>query len=131
MSRSALLQALILDVGALIAFDGRDRGVASYVQRARELNTPIIVPAGVIGQVWRHGSHQARLAALVGNSAVTVDALDEHRARAAGELCGRRQSSDVIDASVVLAAREHAGFVLTSDADDLARLDPGLDLVAV
>jgi hypothetical protein len=126
-----LLQALILDTGALIALESRDRRAAGYIQRAREIGAPIFIPAGVVAQAWRNGSRQARLAALLGSPDVTVDPLDSERARATGEFCGRRRASDVVDASVVLAAREHRGFVVTSDPDDLARLDSELDLVAL
>lgn len=38
-------------------------------------------------------------------------------------------TADVVDASVVLVARVVNGVAVTSDADDLRRLDPGIDLV--
>jgi hypothetical protein len=57
-----------------------------------------------------------------------VPALDEVLAEAVGVLCGRAGSSDVIDASVVLVARREGAVVVTSDVDDLRRLDPGLRL---
>ena len=53
------------------------------------------------------------------------------RARQAGQLCGVTGTSDVIDASVVLCAREHGHTVVTSDPDDLRRLDPKLDLIEI
>ena len=52
-------------------------------------------------------------------------------ARAAGQLCGARGTSDVVDASVVLCARARKHAVVTSDVGDLRRLDPALPLVAV
>jgi hypothetical protein len=33
-------------------------------------------------------------------------------------------TTDVIDASVVITAREHASAIVTSDIDDLRKLDP-------
>ena len=44
---------------------------------------------------------------------------NEQLARACGELCGATDTSDVIDASVVILAREWRGPVVTSDPIDL------------
>jgi hypothetical protein len=91
----------------------------------------MVIPAGVLAQVWRDGSRQVPLAALVSARGIRVAALTEGVAKAAGQLCGLRGTSDVIDASVALAAREAAAIVVTSDAEDLRRLDPTLTIVAV
>jgi len=101
------------------------------VRRASALGAEIIIPAGVLAQVWRGGSRQARLAALVGGPATRVEALNEALAKAAGQLCGRRGTADVVDASVVLAARQAGGAVVTADVEDIRRLDPTLTVVAV
>lgn len=42
---------------------------------------------------------------------------------------GDSGSRDVVDASVALLAARHRAVVLTSDAEDLRRIDPRLDLV--
>jgi hypothetical protein len=101
------------------------------IKRLLALRATIIIPAGVVGQVWRDGGRQVRLARLLGSPAVVVEPLNDRRARAAGQLCGIRGTRDVIDASVVLSAREHELAVATSDPDDLRRLDARLRLVAV
>jgi hypothetical protein len=44
-------------------------------------------------------------------------------------LCGQSRSSDVVDASVALLARRFRAAVVTSDANDLRRIDPSVDLV--
>jgi hypothetical protein len=62
---------------------------------------------------------------------VNVAALGEAEAKAAGVLCGRTGTTDVIDASVVITARLSRKAVVTSDADDLRRLDPHLSLMIV
>ena len=50
-------------------------------------------------------------------------------AKASGELCGRTDTRDVIDASVVVCAREQRdSIVLTSDPTDIRNLDPALDV---
>jgi len=91
----------------------------------------LAVPAGVIGQVWRDGRRQASLARLLASDLVEIEPLDDARARAAGQLCGATGTSDVIDASVVLCARARDHGVLTSDPDDLTRLDRTLRIERV
>jgi hypothetical protein len=54
--------------------------------------------------------------------------LDQVLAEAAGFLCRRAGTSDVIDASVVLVARRELTVVVTSDVPDLRRLDPDLQI---
>ncbi len=125
------MSGLTLDAGALIAFERNDRRVVARIVRAMKRRTPLAVPAGVVGQVWRDGRRQHRLARLLGSDVVTIEPLDDARARAAGQLCGAAGTRDVIDASVVLCARARGQGVLTSDATDLHRLDPSLRLVVV
>ena len=123
---------ITLDAGALIAFENNDRTVVTVLLRALEKRVSIAIPAGVVGQVWRDGRRQARLARLLGASAaIRIEVLDDASARAAGQLCGVTRTADVIDASVVLCARKHRHAVMTSDPRDLRRLDPILRLVAV
>lgn len=116
--------ALVLDAGALIGFDRGDARMRALVRMARHSSTPLVVPAGALGQAWRDGTRQARLAALVGSRDCTVDVVDELTAKAAGVLCGRAHASDIVDATVVLSARVHRATIVTSDPDDLRRLDP-------
>ena len=125
------MSGVTLDAGALIAFERNQREVVAIIARAHERQIKLAAPAGVIGQVWRNGSRQARLAQLLGSGLVEVESLDDWRARAAGQLCGVAGSTDVIDASVVLCARARAHTVLTSDPDDLVRLDPSLRYIRV
>ena len=123
------MTGITLDAGALIAFERNTRAVVSIIRRAVDAGATVTVPAGVVGQVWRDGRRQVRLARLLGSPTVAVEALDDARARAAGQLCGVRHTSDVIDASVVLCARARGQAVLTSDADDLRRLDPSIAII--
>ena len=125
------MTGLTLDAGALIAFERNDRRVVAMVERALATGVRLAVPAGVVGQVWRDGRRQARLARLLGSRVVDIEPLDDQRARAAGQLCGVAGTADVIDASVVLCAKARGHGVLTSDPEDLARLDGALRLVVV
>jgi hypothetical protein len=115
-----------MDARALIAFERNDRAVVAIVDFAHQHRIRLAVPAGVVGQVWRDGSRQVRLSRLLGSDLIEVVALDDGRARAAGQLCGVAGTRDVIDASVVLCARERGHGVLTADVGDLERLDASL-----
>jgi hypothetical protein len=117
---------LTFDTGALIALDRGDRRVIALLQEASRRRLPLRVPAGVIGQAWRDGRRQAMLSRFLRTREVDVHVLDQPAARAAGELCGAAGTADVIDATVVLIARPTRDVVLTSDPDDLLRLDPTL-----
>lgn len=121
--------SLVLDAGALIAVERRDRQTSALVEAARAGGRTVVVPAGVIGQVWRSGARQALVSRLLGTSGVTIEPLTDERARAAGLLCGRAGTADVIDASVVLAARAHRATVVSSDRADLSALDAGLAII--
>ena len=120
---------LTLDAGALIALDRGDRRMIALLQEAVRARTAIRVPAGVVGQTWRNGASQAVLARFLRLREVEIPPLDEHLGRAAGELCGLAGTADVIDATVVLTARSHADTILTSDPEDLGRLDPTAAIV--
>lgn len=118
--------AVVLDTGALIAFERGDARMRALCREALRTRTRLVVPAGVLAQVWRDGARQVPLRALLAGSTTEVPALDRVFAEATGVLCGRARSSDVVDASVVLTARRERAVVVTSDPDDLRRLDPTL-----
>src|SRR5439155_17788414 len=61
---------------------------------------------------------QVELARFLRSQEVEIVPLDGELARSCGELCGATGTSDVIDASVVILAREHRDSIVTSDPDD-------------
>lgn len=124
-------RSLVLDAGALIAFERADRLARSLVKEAVDRGSPILVPAAVLAQVWRDGRRQARLARLIASETTEIDVLDGDTAKAVGTVCGRSGTSDVVDGSVVLSASLHGAIVLTGDAADLLRIDPSLDVRTV
>jgi len=121
--------SLVLDAGALIAIERGDRDTAALIEVARQERRAVIVPAGVVGQAWRGGGRQVRLARLLNARDVVVEALTDALARAAGVLCGTAGTTDVIDASVVLTARRYDGTVISSDRSDLEVLDRTIAVV--
>ncbi len=116
---------VVLDAGALIAVDRADRRVIRLLELAQDIH----VPAGALAQAWRNPARQVRLARVVSSDGVVIHPLHAAGARAAGQLCAATAAPDVIDASVVLVARLVNGVTVTTDSDDLRRLDPSIDLV--
>jgi len=119
---------VVLDAGALIAFERNDAKMRMLVELALRHGATLHVPSGVVAQVWRDGRTQARLARLLGSGVVAVQALDLEESQAVGVLCGQSRTRDVVDASVVLLARRWGARVVTSDPDDLRAIDPSLEL---
>lgn len=111
--------SLVLDAGALIAVDRRDRSILALLRIAERRNEPLITSAAVVAQVWRDGSRQANLARLL--AGVRVAALRPEDGRRLGVLLGRCGAADVVDAHIASLAT--AGDVLlTSDSHDLRPL---------
>ena len=122
---------IVLDAGALIALDRGDKRMIALLQRALAQGRAFRVPAGVVGQAWRDGRVQSTLARFLRSAEVEIIPLEQQLARFCGELCGATNSSDVIDASVVILARERGDPIVSSDPHDLRRLDPAAQIIAV
>ena len=120
---------IVLDAGALIALDRGDKRIIALLQRAVTQGRTIRVPAGVVGHAWRDGRVQVTLARFLRSQEVKIVPLDEQLARSCGELCRVANSSDIIDASVVLLAREQRDPIVTGDPTDLLRLDPSAHII--
>ena len=131
MNRSQATEGLVLDAGALIAFDRRDRRLLALLDEAERANKALIIPAGALAQAWRNGSRQALLARLINTSRTEIIPLDAQIAKAAGELCGLVGHSDVVDASVVICAAQHGHTIVTSDPHDIHKLNPHLRLIII
>jgi len=121
---------LILDAGALIAIERNDRTVVALVRRARERGWTIIVPAGVVAQVWRDDRRQVRLQRVLTAAGVDIPPLDHLLARSVGKILGATGTNDIVDGSVAILAASHDAPVVTSDPDDLARLDPKIRVIS-
>ena len=105
--------------------------MAVLIARAHQHGATLSVPAGVLAQAWRDGRRQANLARFVASPVCDVVPLDSTAARIVGRLCGVAGTSDVVDASVVVVARQRNRHVVTSDPGDITRLDPTIAVTAV
>jgi L-lactate utilization protein LutC len=117
--------SLVLDAGALIALERDDRDTIALLKQELLSSRIPITHGGVVGQVWRSGARQARLARLL--PALHIVALDEELGRRAGILLGKARMDDVIDAALVLLA-EDGDFIITSDPGDLEPLSQAADV---
>jgi hypothetical protein len=109
----------VLDAGAFLAVERRDRRVRALLQVLQEKEVDLLTSSAVIAQVWRDGRRQARLAQLLGG--VGVRALAPVEDRRTGELLARTRTDDVVDGHLSLCVA-NGDQVLTSDRSDIERL---------
>ncbi len=109
----------VLDTGALVAVDRRDRMIGAQLRVLQRQGTPIRVSAAVVGQVWRDGRKQANLARVL--AGVGIEALAKDDGRRIGELLALAAAADVVDAHVALMAAR-ADLILTSDPGNIRQL---------
>lgn len=122
---------ITLDTGALLGLEWKHKRVQALLDRARSGGRHIRIPAAALAQAWRADPRQHALRVLLAQDYVSVIPLDLGRAFAAGALCASTRTADVVDASVVVTAREFDDAVITSDPDDIRALDPSLLIFAV
>jgi hypothetical protein len=111
--------SLVLDAGALVGIDRRDRIVLGLLRLAEREKRPLVTSAAVVAQVWRNGSRQANLARTL--AGVRIEALSSDIGWQLGVLLGRCGGADVVDAHIASLAAP-GDVVLTSDPGDLDRL---------
>jgi hypothetical protein len=122
---------ITLDAGGLIAIECGDRRLVALLARAAETAVRITVPASALAQVIRRPERQVRLARLTRQPTTDVVPLDRVDATHVGRLLAAAATADVVDAHVVICANRAGQAVVTSDPDDISRLDPRLRVVAV
>lgn len=123
---------LTLDTGALLALDHPSKAVIMQARlaEARRRGAAICVPVEVVAQAWR-GPRQVRLARLITSSDVDIAIMTLSVARTVGSICATTGHTDIVDVHVALCARDRRHAVVTSDPDDIARVDPMLPLIRV
>lgn len=110
----------IYDAGALIAAERGHREFLAMHRESLVAEIDPIVPDVVLAQVWRGSAGQAVLSRVL--AGCDVAETGERTARAAGVVCGRANTSDIVDAVVVVTAVRLAAPVVTDDQTDLRRL---------
>lgn len=119
--------SLVLDAGALLAIERRDRQVGAMLRVAQQDRIAVRTSPAAVAQVWRHGARQALLARVL--AGVAAPPLDLDTGKRLGVLLGAAGCSDVVDAHVASLARA-GDRVLTSDPDDLRGILDALSVEA-
>jgi hypothetical protein len=117
------MSGIAYDTGALLAGERRHRGLWALHEQSLAGEVRPIVPVVVLTQAWR-GTPHANLSRLLRGCRVTPDTED--LGKAAGAICGRTGTSDVINALVVVTALRQHALVVTSNPDDLQHLASSL-----
>jgi len=124
---------LVLDSGALIGWQRKDRTVWRHVTDAIQRDAMVVVPAVVIAECIRGGGSDAPIHRLLVNARVPI--VGKRAAMQAGRLLGIAAMSATIDAFVAAEAiRGGPCVLLTSDPDDMESLvgrRPYVEIVAV
>jgi predicted nucleic acid-binding protein len=126
-----VIAAAVLDAGALIAVERRDRAILADLAVIIRHKVPAFVPAGVVAQAWRGSPRQHDLAVLLASQCVRVEPLDEPTALRLGLLLGASSACDVTDAHVAHLATQKNARVYTSDPADIRALAPNADIQPV
>ena len=129
--REGGVSGITFDAGGLTALDRNDRRVLTLVARATERGMRMTIPATALAQAMRNPARQARLSRLIRQAGTDLIPLDGPDATAVGLLMARTATADIVDAHVVICERRGGQAVVTSDADDLRRIAPELQLVVV
>ncbi len=129
---AAATTGLTLDTGALLALDHPAKALAmqARLDEARRRGGTICIPVEVVAQAWR-SSRQARLGRLLKSSGIDIAVMTLNVARSVGLMCAATSHHDVVDVHVVLCARQRHHAIVTSDPDDIARVDPTVPRILV
>lgn len=111
--------SLLLDAGALIAYERGSRTVQAFLERAYRRSEDVRTTTAVVAQTWHGDPRQARLALLL--RGVDERELTSDQARLVGRLLRTAGTTDVVDATIVDIAND-GDEILTSDPGDIRTL---------
>lgn len=131
MSKRPVQRQYVLDAGALIAYEKRDRKVTVLIEEAYGSRTEMVLPSVVLAQVWRDGARQALLSRVLRNPGLVEARLHHEDAKRVGELLRESGTTDVADAHVAMLAASLGAPVITSDPGDISKLNAELPLIRV
>ena len=112
------MTGLTFDTGALIALERRKLRMRQVLERARDRDQLITVPADVVAEWWR-GATDIRRAIL---DSVDIEPLTLRLAQIAGEATGAVPGATLVDAIVMASAASRGDIIYSSDVYDLERI---------
>jgi predicted nucleic acid-binding protein len=131
MTEKPVQRRYVLDAGALIAHERNNPKVGALLKVAARQRIEIVLPSVVLAQVWRDGSRQAVLSRMLRTPGLVEARLHHEDAKRVGELLRESGTTDVADAHVVVLAGRLRASVITSDPDDISKLNAELPLIRV
>jgi predicted nucleic acid-binding protein len=111
--------SLVLDTGALIAYERGSRTVQAFLERAYHQSDDVRTTTVVVAQGWHADKRQVQRARLLRGT--DERDLTSEQARRVGRLLRQSDTANVVDGTVVDVAQD-GDEVLTSDPDDIRRL---------
>lgn len=111
---------MIIDAGPFIADgDKVNSRLWALIKRSAERNADLHTTHPVLAQVWRQPARQGNLARALRH--FDVHPLDE--SISVGRRLASTNTADVVDAHLAVVAESLGTFILTSDPDDMAKLE--------
>ena len=111
---------MIVDAGPFIADGERlNSRLWALIKRATQRGDELHTTHPVLAQVWRDPARQANLARALRH--FDIHALDE--SVSVGRRLAASGTSDVVDAHLAVAAERLGTFILTTDGDDMQKLN--------
>lgn len=111
--------AIILDAGALIAFESSNPVVLALLNDAHARSVPVRTTSGATAQVWRDRAKQVKLTRLL--RGVDERPIDDESSPRIGLILAAASRTDVVDGSIIEIAAD-GDDVLTTDPEDMAHL---------
>lgn len=125
------MNGAVLDAGAFVALERGHSRIAELFKKARAQEIPLVTSAGVVAQVFRGGARQTPITFALKWQGMEVIELGLRSARTIGRMLAVSGTADVIDAHTALLARERQWPIVTSDANDLRKIDPKALIFAI
>jgi len=121
------LRTIVLDSGAFLAMERRDRSFAAFLEAARRVSATIVIPATVIAEIWRSPPRHQSATMLRPPRAIAP--LEGSSARAVGVLLGKAAATQITDAHVCSVAIDvRPSIIVTSDPEDISALLEAADV---
>ena len=111
--------ALILDAGALIAFESSNPVVLALLNDAHVRSVPVKTTSGATAQVWRDRAKQVQLTLLL--RGVDEQPIDTESSPRIGSILTAASVTDIVDGSLIEIASD-GDEILTTDPDDIVHL---------
>ncbi|MDQ6910516.1 MAG: twitching motility protein PilT [Actinomycetota bacterium] len=111
--------SLLLDAGALIAYERGSQTVQAFLENAYRDSDDVRTTTAIVAQTWHGDARQVRLARLL--RGVDERELTTEQARTVGRLLRNARSADVVAGTLVDIAKD-GDEVLTSDPADIRAL---------